>query len=204
MTIRSVSHTFEFQAGELQPPWVYRVFLGRKGVLRVAGCGHATCLDLTLLPSWLWIVNAFREGSRSFSSSAKLAAFQLPQSVFKTKSKMFCVTLADYFPSSIIALLHPLPGHTSQVRLTSRLQRGFWSLPPIPPFNQTQGGGNPKVKQSPQSIYVQFIILKNHLTYIWYLRANFTYLWKKTVSEAMRRFNICKMNTAPEIKPFFS
>lgn len=75
MTIRSVSHTFEFQAGELQPPWVYRVFLGRKGVLRVAGCGHATCLDLTLLPSWLWIVNAFREGSRSFSSSAKLAAF---------------------------------------------------------------------------------------------------------------------------------
>lgn len=31
MTIRSASHTFEFQAGELQPPWVYRVFLGRKG-----------------------------------------------------------------------------------------------------------------------------------------------------------------------------
>lgn len=29
-------------------------FWEERGVLRVARCGRATCLDLTLLPSWLW------------------------------------------------------------------------------------------------------------------------------------------------------
>lgn len=61
----------------------------------------------------------------------------------------------------------------------------------------------------PNSIYVQFIILKNHLTYIWYLRANFTYLWKKLALKqcpgcVLHPFNICKTNTATEIKLFFS
>lgn len=145
-------------------------------------------------------------------SSLKLAILLLchlfsPPS--KSKQRCSCVTLAGYFPFSI-AVQHSLPFSSPWVGLTSHPQRWLWSPPHIPPPNQR--GGNSKVKWFQKSISVEFIILKNHLTYIWYLRANFTYLWKKEKKLSLKEcpgcmlhpFNICKTNTATEIKLFFS
>lgn len=122
---------------------------GKKGERRQSLTGFPGRQVVAVLRLWsysityhLWsslmevYINAFRGGNGNFSSSAELAALWLLQSVFKTKSKTFLCNIGQLFPPFYCSLLHSLPFHPRQVR----------PLPPIPPLNQTQGGGNPKVK----------------------------------------------------------
>lgn len=126
---------------------------------------------------------------------------------FQNQIRHFCVILANYFPFSI-ALFHSLfPLHLGQPNFPSPKMILVSSSYPT----SKSGSKRRQFKGQivPNSIYVQFIILKNHLTYIWYLRANFTYLWKKLALKqcpgcVLHPFNICKTNTATEIKLFFS